>query len=109
MELLERKLPKRTRFSVYKKAYKLIKCAKPGEKYAKLDQENLELCLLLPVILWNLKDFLDDAPNGKPWIYCHTKIAFPEIETYLNSITECNLEDRNRRRLEVLEEIIKNQ
>jgi hypothetical protein len=47
--------------------------------YYKLEKEGAGLCLLLPCILWNLDDYLENQKNNKYWNYSDTSIAFPEL------------------------------
>lgn len=109
MVTLKKKLSDDVRFPIYKKALDLIQTAKLDEKYYALPGDNLELCLLLPCILWDLKD-LFERPSGYNWYFRETKIAFPEIGPYIEELNSMShVEYKNKRRGEILQEILKNQ
>ena len=62
------------RLEVYKEAMKIIKRGEPAHGL-----HFLELCLLFPCILWNLKHYCDDSPSGLHWNVDETSIMFPEL------------------------------
>jgi len=95
-------VPKRTRISVYKQAIKLIESGK--RKYGC----SYGLCLILPCILWDLKNYCDNAPNGNDWHYNVTLIMFPEIKSEIHKIYRLTTtESKNKMRKNILKDIVK--
>ncbi len=93
---LEIEVPIEIRREVYKKALTESKI-----------RINYGLCLLLPVILWDLADYLSENPLGKYWSYIHTPIAFPELtEERMDFINELTREEATERRKIVLQEML---
>lgn len=96
MYTLKEELPKEIRFPIYQKA---IDALESGRKHG--------LCILLPMLLWDLEHYLADTPDGSDWNYRDTVIAFPEIAPYITEIVMSNNPDQVR--IRALKEIIKNQ
>lgn len=95
---LTEEVPKEIRLEVYKKAKELIE---NWEEEINFGLQTPQLCLLLPCILYNLENYLDDSGNGETWSTCDTVLAFTEfteedIEAIANSI------DKNVKRLELV-------
>lgn len=84
-------VPKKIRLGVYKEALRLIE-----NNEHKHDLGGFGLCLLLPSILWNLKSFLNDAPNGEDWNFETTSKMFPELENFLSKGIYGHYTDENR-------------
>lgn len=71
-------VPKDLRLKVYKWAL---------EYYEYPREEYIGLCLQLPKFLWDLKDYMDLAPDGSEWDFGDTGKAFPELtEDVIDSI-----------------------
>lgn len=62
------------------------------------------LCLLLPCILWDLKDYKLDAPCGKEWLIMNTTDMFPELtyEVIMKLEPIRNKTQANAKRIEFL-------
>lgn len=71
-------VPPRIRLGVYKEALGNIE-----SNTFKYEMESFGLCLLLPCILWDLKSYLKNAPNGEDWTTEGTQILFPELADFL--------------------------
>jgi hypothetical protein len=104
---LEKELPKKIKLQVYKEALELYKNDENTIK-----QLGYGLCLVLPCVLWELNHFLNSAPNGEGWKFKDTCIAFPEIDKYIEEISDISIYDNTiekmQKRIEVLKEIIQN-
>lgn len=74
-------VPKRKRLSVYKIALALYE-----NNDRRLKTLGMGLCLSLACILWDLPDYLSEAPNGQEWYYSDTVTLFPELAIYLPEI-----------------------
>ncbi len=68
-------VPVEQRLEVYIEALRIIQHGTDVEKNRTGDG----LCLMLPVILWNLDHYLSDSPDGEMYDYTKTIIMFPEI------------------------------
>jgi len=98
------------RIEVYKEAMKIIKRGEPAHGL-----HFLELCLLFPCILWNLKHYCDDSPSGLHWSVDETPIMFPELTmARLRRIISIawdkdgiHVKEKNKMRIIVLREMIK--
>lgn len=99
---LKEVVPAKIRIEVYKESLIIFK------NISKFDRLDGGLCILLPMVLWGLKSFLDTAPNGEDWKWKDTVIAFPEIAPLLPKIWKADGKDKTTCRIEGLEEIIKN-
>jgi hypothetical protein len=66
---LRKVIPLDIRLEVYLKA----------KKFIETNQREHGLCILFPILLWNLKSFTSDNPIGNDWDYNDTSIAFPEL------------------------------
>jgi hypothetical protein len=103
-------VPVEIRIEVYKEAMKIIKRGEPAHGL-----HFLELCLLLPCILWNLKHYCDDSPSGLMWYIEETPNMFPELtRNRLNRIISIawdkmgiHIKEKNKMRIIVLREMIK--
>lgn len=109
-------LPKQTRTEIYKKAISVYQkllgiidkhddCI-PEDVYG---MENKGLCLLLPCIYYNLKHYCRyPVIDGEKyiWEYEDTPIAFPEMKDVISKINGNSIEEKNRQRLKLLEEIL---
>lgn len=98
-------IPAETRIDVYQKAIQHIK------KHMEIADENKSnaICLLLPVILFDLYSYEDQQPNGNYWDYCNTIVSFSDItldEIHSISGMENNPMEKNLKRIEVLEKAI---
>lgn len=88
--------PKDVRLNVYKEALEYYLNIQKGGlcKYSDNTEEGyLGLCLIIPVLLWNLNSYLDNNLNigdGNTyiWNYSDTKIAFPEIVLWVKDIED---------------------
>ena len=100
---LSKPLPRAVRRETYKRALDYLK----GLREADWGQG---LCIILPCALWGLDCWsVENAPNGEYWDYRHTPNAFPElagewIDKVRKAVTEG--EDKNRMRIEFLEQAI---
>lgn len=74
---LESSIPAEVRLEVYKKALHYVEETKDHMKDFNLSVP--ALCLLLPCILWELTDYLNNY-EGKSWRFLDTATAFPEIK-----------------------------
>lgn len=104
---------KEQRLKAYKKALNDI------EKNEPLPGNPCEpyLCILLPVFLWNLKNYYDDAPDGLFWSYLDTTEIFPEFtKKHIEDIqsfnhgkryTDNHIDLKDEMRMKILKEIIK--
>lgn len=107
---LEIVVPEELRFLIYQEALDYYE----NEDYL-IDKYNcdrdtlpLGLCLLLPCMLWDLKHFLQDAPDGENWDFSDTRIAFPEIKDFLKVIGKARTrEEEVETRISVLKQILK--
>jgi hypothetical protein len=107
---LNRKVPMYLRLQIYQTALKILNELQAGKKPAKRYGlgDGPGLCLLLPCILWNLDNYLDDAPDGNWWDYHQTSIAFPELtEKFIVQINYLEREGRVLLRIEFLEKTIR--
>jgi hypothetical protein len=100
-----RAVEKKKRIEVYKKALYLIK-----NSIYDYYMTSHGLCLLLPCILWELKTYCDESPDGKDWKISNTGQLFPELNDdvidSLNSLS--GDEEKNPLRIKYLEEWISN-
>ena len=97
---LEEVVPLKLRIKIYKEALKYYK--EPSDNFYS------GLCILLPMLLWELDSYLNDAPNGNSWNWSDTSTAFPEIDEYLFVITDCNdSSERRKLRIKILTSILK--
>lgn len=75
-------VPKDIRLQVYKEAIEVLENGKNG-----IDKYNLSLgfglCLILIPILYDLEDFLANAPNGQSQSWTDTTSMFPELDQYV--------------------------
>lgn len=90
-----RKVPKKLRIQIYKEAILHIE----SESYRfRRDSERplVELCLLLPCLLWNLSHYCSLAPNDRNWSFSKMYKMFPELTEIINKLNEngCNNENR---------------
>lgn len=98
-------VPREKRIEVYKKAIKFLYGEEENLK-ANLDIYD-GICLILPVILWDLKNYRDDCPDGTKWKWTDTKKMFPEIKYHLPSIRRGRTENEQRLlRISILERIV---
>lgn len=90
-------VPLEKRLEVYEKALSII--SNPLNEWC-----SEGLCLLLPMILWDLPSYLN-KPDNQYWDYRHTPNMFPEIKKFLYGI---KYHDGNKipKRIEALTEII---
>jgi len=99
---LKQEVPKDIRLEVYIKALESVKYTKDlvGKHYG--------LCLLFPILLWELNNYLDNAPNGEDWDWKETPIAFPELtKEVLNILGSIRIHsDLENKRIEYLEQFI---
>lgn len=70
-------------------------------------QKSYPLCLTLPCLLWGLEGMFEDAPDGDPWSTSETPDMFPEIAFWANIAHNYYLPEANEKRIEVLEQAIK--
>ena len=94
---LNEQVPKEIRLEVYKKAKDLIENWKK-ETFGLI---NPQLCLVLPSILYNCKNYISDGDCETVWSPSDTIEGFTEfteddIESILNSM------NRNKKRLELV-------
>ena len=101
-------VPREIRLEVYEEMLNRIETNNPV-----LDDGVFGLCLCLPVILWDLHSFMQDAPNGKVWGCAHVPQMFLEIsEAEIEYICDIHAEtiscseERKERRIEVLKRAI---
>ena len=94
---------KEQRLKVYKKALNIIENGNKPPGHI----TGYKLCLLLPVILWKLKHFLNDAPDGSYWLHTDTHEIFPELTR--NHVLKINniMSPKDYLRIKILKEIIK--
>ena len=111
---LDKVIPKRIRFSVYKEALKLLEDASklPSNSYDVYGMgtrnDNLfGLCLLLPCILWNLENYCHPAPDNTDWDWYNTSFAFPEIAKGVKLIMGSSVTQKAKFRIKVLKDILK--
>jgi len=99
---LEEIVPIDIRLTCYIKAKEFVKQSDTIDK-------THGLCLLFPMMLWNLKHYGSSQPNGKDWNYNDASIAFPELtEKIIDRIqTGITFEQRNKIRLYYLNKWIK--
>lgn len=112
MYKLDKELPREVRFPVYKKALEIYKSIIKDNsvEFAGMGVSGgIGLCMILPCILWNLNDYLDNAPDGNHWSFLRTSTAFPEIKEYI-PILEAEMDSLRRvyLRIEILEKILNN-
>lgn len=68
-------VPRKQRLVYYKKALTWIN-----------KHNHYPLCILLPKLLWGLKDIGKNAPNGERWFCENARIMFPELNLELNRL-----------------------
>jgi len=75
---LTQEVPATIRLEVYKEALGIIKS---GDIFEPINEKckSYGLCLLLPCLLWGLRDMSDRAPDGWCWEHGKTSRAFPEL------------------------------
>lgn len=73
----------------------------------KLDLSVYGLCLSLPMILWDLKSFIQKTPSNEFWDYAHTPIAFPELNKERIRYINNSLLSIRMSSIEVLNEMLK--
>jgi len=110
---LKEPVPNKIRKIVYQQALKYYQdfLVKPHTKYLLIGDEpsTLGLCLLLPCILWDLRNYLNNSPIGDEWNHRETVFGFPEIREYTLEISETKEhKDRLELRIKVLTEILTN-
>jgi len=98
---LKQEVPKEIRLEVYIKAVEYINNP--------IQTKGFGLCIILPVLLWDLNTFIAASPDGNDWSYQETCKAFPELtdevlETLFHTHTT---KERKIKRLEYLEQFIK--
>ena len=105
--------PKDIRLNVYKEALEYYCNIQDGGScnYNADNESGLGLCLILPVLLWNLNSYLDNLEiNDKThyWCYRDTKIAFPEIVYWVIDIKDTDdYSDKLILRIKAMEDCIK--
>lgn len=107
IENLLKEVDVKVRLQVYKNTLNFIKGKYEAEDWITGDIPEYTdgLCLLLPVILWNLKKYSDKTPNKKSWDYNDTSIAFPELTNkVIRSIN--SVSNKVEQRIEFLENFI---
>ena len=100
IKTLTKPIDKNTRLSVYKETL---------ERF--LNQQEVDgLCLLLPMVLWGLEDYLKyylDEETGMNWCFKDTPTAFPELtQEVRDKISSARDEERIAIRAKYLEEWI---
>lgn len=95
-------VPEDIRLEVYKEALDIIK---RGEHRYCIN--GFFLCFLLPCVLWDLGDYLDDSPSDNTWSFKDTTTLFPEISHWIFDITNSSTTQvAHQRRILCLEEAI---
>lgn len=84
-------VPAEIRLEVYKQALEIIQKQKDvfnlGKSYG--------LCILFPCCLWDLDDFLDNAPDSNGWSFYKTIKSFPELtDEMIKRITSKETEEK---------------
>lgn len=99
IKTLTKPIDKNTRLSVYKETL---------ERF--LNQQEVDgLCLLLPMVLWGLEDYLEyylDEETRQNWWWTNTPIAFPELTQEVLDKIHSAYGDRDEIRAEYLKEWI---
>jgi len=97
---LQQEVPKEIRLEVYIKAKEYL--------LNPIDTKGYGLCMILPVLLWDLDNFLLEAPDGEDWSYRDTHIAFPELtKKVLNTLSLLNSKESKAKRIEYINQFIK--
>lgn len=105
-------VPIEIRLQIYKNALLFLKSDKKyrnSEYDYNLEYDQAGLCILLPCILWNLKDYLSNPKHSnEDWAYQHTSIAFPELtKDVIDNIEKCDSEKAVKKRIKYLKQWIK--
>lgn len=96
---LHKQLPKGVRLFCYKEALDYFE--NPKSKYK--NRCGGGLCILLPIVLWDLKDY---SENIDKWNWLDTPIAFPELTKEV--VTEIAFSNaRSETRIKFLKQAIK--
>ena len=99
---LDHEFPKEVRLEVYKKAIEIIE----KNLHATKEIKSYQLCLLIPVICWEIKHYLSrPLISGVlcDWDYNDTNIAFPEInDEFIGEIVKMPTWQRMDFRIEYL-------
>ncbi len=95
-------VPAEIRIQVYEEALRIIR----NNEVNPAGNNFYHLCLMLPVLLWGLDSYIENAPNGEEWTCIEIPTMFPEIDsefiTYM-STTALLREQANAKRIEVLQ------
>lgn len=88
---LHQVVPENIRLRIYKKVLKDLE--KTG-----ICKNSVGLCLILPIVLWDLPDSLTECPDGSFWDWRDTRKAFPELtQKVLSDILYSNNELETRK------------
>jgi len=102
--LPNQEVPPNIRLEVYKEALQLIQSDTDRSKRNKL---GIGLCLLLPVLLWELECYCSKLSNGRVWFYDQITKMFPELTSKkIDIITRTHADQRDKIRIEFLKEMI---
>lgn len=105
---LKQVVPNKVRKKVY---LEVIKYYRKGEftRFRECDTEintPLNLNMLLPCLLWGLRCWSDESPNGA-WDWEDTEIAFPEIKVIQRKLKKVNDPDiKNKIKIRELKNIL---
>lgn len=80
---LEEIVPPNIRLEIYKEALCIVENQLNNYKGHRDHNSYFPrgLCLLLPLLLWDLPSVYSNTPNENIWNYYETSIAFPELTT----------------------------
>lgn len=101
---LLQEVPANIRLEVYKEAIYAIE----NKTIKSMSRVVTGLCLVLPVVLWELENIHSLTPNDTHWKYDDTTIAFPELtEEVVIDISNARLRFDDSKRIEYLNKWIK--